>query len=110
VIGRDDRTNRHRKPLSALTDSIDGFSILLDHQPYHLEEAEQAGIDLQFSGHTHRGQIWPISWITDAIYEKSWGHHQRGNTRYYITSGLGIWGPRIRIGTRSEYLVLTLTR
>ena len=108
VIGRDDRTNRHRKPLSVLTDSINGFSILLDHQPYHLEEAEQAGIDFQFSGHTHRGQIWPISWITDAMYEKSWGHHQRGNTRYYITSGLGIWGPRIRIGTRSEYLVLYL--
>jgi len=110
VIGRDDRTNPHRKPLSALTGSIDGFSILLDHQPYHLEEAEQAGIDFQFSGHTHRGQIWPISWITDAIYEKSWGHHQRGNTRYYITSGLGIWGPRIRIGTRSEYLVLTVEK
>lgn len=108
VIGRDDRTNRHRKPLSALTDSIEGFSILLDHQPYHLEEAEQAGIDFQFSGHTHRGQIWPISWITDAMYEKSWGHHQRGATRYYITSGLGIWGPRIRIGSRSEYLVVYL--
>ena len=108
VIGRDDRTNHYRKPLNALTDSIEGFSILLDHQPYHLEEAEQAGIDFQFSGHTHRGQIWPISWITDAMYEKSWGHHQRGNTRYYISSGLGIWGARIRIGTRSEYLVLYL--
>lgn len=109
VIGRDDRTNRHRKPLSVLTDSINGFSILLDHQPYHLDEAEQVGIDFQFSGHTHRGQIWPISWVTDAMYEKSWGHHQRGGTRYYITSGLGIWGPRIRIGSRSEYLVLTIT-
>ena len=109
VIGRDDRTNRHRKSLSALVDSIEGFTILLDHQPYHLEEAEQAGIDFQFSGHTHRGQIWPISWITDAMYEKSWGHHQRGATRYYITSGLGIWGPRIRIGSRSEYFVLTIT-
>ena len=108
VIGRDDRTNPHRKPLSALTDSISGFSILLDHQPYHLEEAEQAGIDFQFSGHTHRGQVWPISWVTDALYEKSWGHHQRGTTRYYITSGIGIWGARIRIGTRSEYLVLNI--
>jgi Predicted phosphohydrolases len=109
VIGRDDRTNPSRKPLSALTDSISGFSILLDHQPYHLEEAEQAGIDFLFSGHTHRGQVWPISWVTDLLYEKSWGHHQRGATRYYITSGIGIWGARIRIGTRSEYLVLNIT-
>lgn len=106
VIGRDDRSNRDRKELTELADGLDGFSILLDHQPYHLEEAEQAGIDFQFSGHTHRGQVWPLSWITDAMYEKSWGHHSRGNTRYYVSSGLGIWGPKIRIGTRSEYLVL----
>ena len=106
VIGRDDRTNPDRKPLPALSDSLQGFTILLDHQPYHLEEAEAAGIDFQFSGHTHYGQVWPISWATDAMYEKAWGHHRRGNTRYYVSSGLGIWGAKIRIGTRSEYLVL----
>ena len=106
VIGRNDRSNHHRKSLSELTDTTKTFTILLDHQPFDLKEAEEAGIDFQFSGHTHRGQVWPISWITDVMYEKSWGHHQRGATRYYISSGLGIWGPKIRIGTRSEYLVL----
>lgn len=106
LIGRDDRSNRDRKALAALTPDTQDFTILLDHQPYHLEEAEQAGIDFQFSGHTHRGQVWPLNWLTDAMYEKSWGHHQRGSTRYYVSSGLGIWGPKIRIGTRSEYLVL----
>lgn len=110
VIGRNDRTAKRRASLSDLATGLQGFSILLDHQPYNLEEAEQAGIDFQFSGHTHRGQVWPVSWITDAMYEKSWGHHQRGNTRYYISSGLGIWGPKIRIGTRSEYLVLHLNK
>ena len=99
---------RSRKPLSELSDGADGFTILLDHQPHHLEEAEEAGVDFQFSGHTHRGQVWPVSWVTDALFEKSWGHYQRGNTRYYISSGLGIWGPKIRVGTRSEYLVLHL--
>lgn len=108
IIGRNDRTARRRAPVSDLAAGLEGFTILLDHQPYHLEEAEHAAIDFQFSGHTHRGQVWPISWITDALYEKSWGHHQRGTTRYYISSGLGIWGPKIRIGTRSEYLVLHL--
>ena len=108
VIGRDDATNPGRAPLADLAAGLDGFTILLDHQPRHLEEAERAGIDFQFSGHTHRGQIWPVSWITDAMFEKSWGHHRRGPTRYYVSSGLGIWGAKIRIGTRAEYLVLHL--
>ena len=106
IIGRDDRSNSGRKPLSALSVPPECFTILLDHQPYHLEEAQAAGIDFQCSGHTHRGQVWPLSWVTDALYEKSWGHHRRGSTQYYVSSGLGIWGPKIRIGTRSEYLVL----
>lgn len=108
VIGRYDRTELRRARLKDLAAGQHGYTIVLDHQPYRLEEAEQAGVDFQFSGHTHRGQVWPLSWITDYIYECSWGHHQRGNTRYYVSSGLGIWGPKIRVGTRSEYLVMHL--
>ena len=125
LIGRDDRTNPDRKPLAELMEVAElterpqltelvgdatPFTILLDHQPYHLEEAEQAGIDFQFSGHTHHGQIWPANWVTDAIYEKAWGRHTRGQTQYYITSGLGLWGPKVRLGSRSEYLVVTIRR
>jgi predicted MPP superfamily phosphohydrolase len=106
VIGRNDLTSRSRAALKDLAEGQDGFLIVLDHQPYHLEEAEASGIDFQFSGHTHRGQVWPVSWITDALFEKAWGYHRRGHTQYYISSGLGIWGPKIRVGTRSEYLVL----
>ena len=133
VVGRDDRSNARRRtladilqasvsasassPTSALPSarypSADlsecRFTLLLDHQPYHLEEAEACGIDFQFSGHTHRGQVWPISWVTDAMYEKSWGSHSRSTAQYYISSGLGIWGAKIRIGTRSEFLVLTVS-
>ena len=69
---------------------------------------EAAGIDFQFSGHTHHGQIWPGNWITDLMYEKAYGPHRRGATRYYVSSGLGIWGGKFRIGTRSEYVVLHL--
>lgn len=86
------------------------YYIVLDHQPYHLDRTAAAGVDFQFSGHTHRGQVWPISWITDAIYECSFGEYQRGNTRFYISSGLGIWGGKFRIGTRSEYVVATLKK
>ena len=107
VIGRDDRTNMKRKDVNALMAGVDKskYVILLDHQPYSLELSEAAGVDFQLSGHTHRGQVWPISWITDAIYECSWGSHQRGDTQYYVSSGIGIWGGKFRIGTQSEYVV-----
>ncbi len=109
-IGRDDRMYRHRKDLRLLTEGIDSatYTILLDHQPYHLEEAEQCGIDLQLSGHTHEGQVWPISWITHALYECAYGEWQRGSTHYYISSGMGIWGGKFRIGTQSEYVVINI--
>lgn len=110
IIGRDDRSNPSRAALWEMPIDQERFTLLLDHQPSHLEEAQEAGIDFQFSGHTHRGQVWPLSWITDAIFEKSWGHHRRGGTRYYVSSGLGIWGPKIRLGTRSEYLVLKIEK
>lgn len=110
VIGRDDKTNPNRKPLAELVNNLDKSKpiILLDHQPYNLEEAEQNGIDFQFSGHTHRGQVWPISLITDWIYEDSYGFLKKGDTHVYVTSGMGIWGGKFRIGTQSEYVVIDL--
>ena len=110
VIGRDDRTNMRRKPLTDLMRDIPDslFTIVLDHQPYHLDRVEQAGVDFQLSGHTHRGQVWPASWITDALYECSWGSHRRSHTQYYVSSGMGIWGGKFRIGTQSEYVVATI--
>ena len=124
VIGRDDRTNMRRKPIRELVDSLSSthtspssfhsplsskYTIVMDHQPYNLDRTEAAGVDFQLSGHTHRGQVWPISWITDRIYECSWGSHQRGGSQFYVSSGLGIWGGKFRIGTQSEYVVATLT-
>ena len=110
VIGRDDRTNMRRKPMTELMpDGHDTlFTIVLDHQPYNLDRAEQASVDFQLSGHTHRGQVWPASWITDALYECSWGSHRRGHTQYYVSSGIGIWGGKFRIGTQSEYVVASI--
>lgn len=110
IVGRDDRMNADRKSVATLMKGVDSsrYIILLDHQPYHLERAERAGVDFQFSGHTHHGQVWPISWITDAVYECAFGPHKRGKTEYYVSSGMGIWGGKFRIGTRSEYIVATL--
>jgi len=110
IIGRDDRMNENRNTLETLMMPVDQSKpiILLDHQPFNLEKAEENGIDLQISGHTHDGQIFPLSLITKWIYEKSHGYLKKGNTHIYVTSGLGIWGGKFRIGTRSEYVVIKL--
>lgn len=112
IVGRDDRMNTSRKTIAQLTDNLDKTKpvILLDHQPYHLEEAENSGIDLQISGHTHQGQIWPISMITKALYEVDHGYKVKGNTNIYVSSGIGIWGGKFRIGTQSEYVVIDIKK
>lgn len=80
-----------------------------DHQPYKLTETETAGIDLQFSGHTHHGQVWPMSLVTDHLFEQSHGYRQWGNSHIYVSSGLSLWGPPFRIGTDSEMVIFQLS-
>jgi len=108
IAGRDDKTNVRRKGVSELLAGVDRSKllILMDHQPYNLEETEKAGVDLQLSGHTHNGQFWPGSLIVKMMYELPYGYMRKGNTHYYVSSGLGLWGPKYRIGTRSEIVVI----
>ena len=110
VAGRDDRTNHKRKKLKEILKNIDlrHPMVLLDHQPFHLKQSERAGVDFQLSGHTHRGQVFPINLITDVIYECSHGYHRLGRTHYYVSEGIGLWGGKFRIGSKSEYTVVTL--
>ena len=111
IIGRDDRSNRSRKSVARLMQGVTrgDYIILLDHQPFNLAEAEQNGVDLQLSGHTHRGQVWPLNWVTKKMYECDYGQWRKGKTDYYVSSGMGIWGGKFRIGTDSEYAVITVT-
>lgn len=113
VIGREDSpmiqfTGKQRKSLNEIVKNLDHEypKILLDHTPFKLEQAEQNGIDLQLSGHTHHGQIWPANIITSMIYELSWGYLKKGKTHYYVSSGAGTWGPPVRTGSSSEIVNL----
>lgn len=111
IIGRDDRQgNKNRQSLEELVKQTNPAQplILLDHEPYNLEEAEQNDIDLQVSGHTHHGQLWPLSLIVDKVFEIGYGYKQKTNTHIYVTSGLGLWGPPLRIGTQSEYVIFNI--
>ena len=110
IVGRDDRTNSKRANLSQIVTGLDSskMKILLDHQPYHLNEARENGIDLQISGHTHDGQFFPGNLFVKRMYELAHGYMKKGKTHYYVSSGLGLWGPQYRIGTQSEIVVFNL--
>ena len=82
--------------------------ILMDHQPFHLNEAVDAGVDLQLSGHTHHGQLWPLNAITNAVYELSRGYMKKGGTHFYVSCGVGTWGPPVRTGNRPEVVSIIL--
>ncbi len=115
IVGREDIsirgfTGKTRKPLPELMADVDKSYpiIMMDHQPFRLEEAEINGVDLQLSGHTHHGQLWPFNFITKKVYELSWGYKKRGNTHYYVSCGVGTWGPPIRTGNRPEIVNIKL--
>jgi len=105
IVGRDDKMNRERKALKDIADFA-GYTIVLDHQPSSIEESVEQGADLHISGHTHRGQVWPLNWLTDAIYEQSYGYRKWRNSDVIVSSGLSLWGPPFRIGTDSELIVV----
>lgn len=111
LVGRKDRHHRDRKSVSGLlksaNDSLPQF--LLDHQPYHLENAYNHGIDVQFSGHTHHGQMFPINYITEMIYELSWGYKKIKNTHFFVTCGAQGWGPQVKTGSESEIMLVNIS-
>ena len=114
VVGREDKTvntfGGQRKELQQLTTDIDKSLpvILIDHQPNSLEDARKDKIDLQLSGHTHAGQFFPISLITNAMFEKHWGYLKDNDFNLIVSSGYGTWGPSVRIGSQSEILDINI--
>jgi len=112
LIGRDDLTNSKRKPLDSLLIGMNNNlpRVLLDHQPHSLQESVDNRIDLHISGHTHNGQIFPFNKIVSKIYALGYGYKKTGSTHFYVSSGLGLWGAPIRLGTQSEIVKIRLNR
>jgi uncharacterized protein len=116
LFGRIDRdgarfNRKERLPLADLIKQADLSKpvILLDHQPLKLGETVESGVDLQLSGHTHNGQMWPLNYITGMIYELSYGYRKIGKTQFIVSCGYGLWGPRVRSGSRPEVLEINIT-
>ncbi len=109
LIGRDDRSGARynggpRQDLKTLMQGLDRSLpiIVMDHQPSQLSEPVEQGVDLQLSGHTHAGQMFPVHYITSRIFEDDWGLLRKGNFQLIVSSGYGTWGPPIRLGNTPE--------
>ena len=82
--------------------------IVMDHEPKELKQLSEAGTDLDLSGHTHDGQIFPGNLVTGMMWENSCGYKKIGNMNSVVTSGAGVWGPPLRVGTKSEVCQITV--
>ena len=111
LAGRNDGRSRGRMSVDKLLSGVpkDLPVILLAHRPVELDQAERAGVDIQLSGHTHHGQLFPINWITAHEYELSRGHMKKGPTHVFVTSGVQVWGPPVRTVGASEILVIRVS-
>lgn len=83
-------------------------SVLLAHQPVLIHDAVDHGVDLQLSGHTHGGQMWPVTYIAEAANPTLAGLERYGDTQLYVTRGAGAWGPPVRVGAPSDITMVRL--
>ncbi|WP_354643664.1 metallophosphoesterase [Kitasatospora camelliae] len=83
-------------------------AVLLAHQPVTIHDTVRYGVDLQLSGHTHGGQLWPGNYIAELANPTVAGLERYGDTQLYVTRGAGAWGPPVRVGAPSDITVITL--
>ena len=115
IVGRRDasrceKVEGSRATPAQLTESLDQGKpiIFIDHQPKELDKTAAAGVDLDLCGHTHDGQIFPGNLIIHLFWENSCGYLRKGTMHNIVTSGAGIWGPNMRVGTNSEICPITV--
>ncbi|WP_338896445.1 metallophosphoesterase [Streptomyces sp. TG1A-60] len=82
--------------------------VLLAHQPVQIHDAVEHGVDLQLSGHTHGGQMWPMNYVAQAANPTLAGLERYGDTQLYVSRGAGAWGPPVRVGAPSDITVVEL--
>ena len=111
LVGRFDNHKRARvatTDLLALVDTSEPV-ILLDHRPSDIDEHSQLPIDVQVSGHTHDGQIFPANYIVRAINRLGYGYEAINQRHFIVSSGYGFWGIPFRLGSRSEVWLITVS-
>ncbi|MGP4715683.1 metallophosphoesterase [Psychrobacter sp. T6-6] len=111
LVGRFDNHKRQRVATIDLLAKVDTSQpvILLDHRPSDIDEHSQLPIDLQVSGHTHNGQVFPANFIVSAINRLGYGYEAIGQGHFVVSSGYGFWGIPFRLGSRSEVWLINVS-
>lgn len=112
LVGREDRSRAGRKTMAELLDGLDRdkYLIVLDHQPNDYAAEAAAGADLVLSGHSHGGQLIPITYVGEwfGMLDRTYGCERREGTDFIVTSGISCWEILFKTGTRSEYVLITV--
>ena len=115
LVGRMDASKpgdgtKNRMSPEEILDGLDKAKpiLVMEHQPKQLQELADAGADMQLSGHTHDGQIFPGNLLIDLFWENASGYLQKDQLHSVVTSGVGVWGPAMRVGTDSEICPITI--
>lgn len=109
IAGRlDDLVRSRLATQDIIPKNVDKPLILLDHRPSQINDNVQLPIDLQVSGHTHNGQIFPANFIVKYLNRVAYGHEKINNTHVIVSSGYGFWGVPLRLGSQSELWVIDM--
>lgn len=97
-----------RKTPEEITENLDKTKpiIVIDHEPSELQELANAGVDIDLSGHTHDGQLFPANLTTALMWENPYGYLKKDNMHSIVTSGVGLFGPNMRVGTIAEVVMV----
>jgi len=113
LIGRQDASVHDRAEMSSLLERLDDskYMIVLEHQPTDYKAQEKSGVDLVLSGHTHGGQLFPVTYVGEwtGVNCLTYGRKRQGNTEFIVNSGIGDWVIQFKTGCISEYVVIDIS-
>lgn len=114
IIGRKDYENRNRTSINDLVKDLDDnkFKIVMDHQPVDYNNEAKNETDLVLSGHTHGGQLFPITYLNTTLSDNDlvYGYEKRKNTNFIVTSGISDWEIKMKTGCKSEYVIINVLK
>lgn len=110
IAGREEAGNHNRLSASAIaSEAPDSLPlILLDHRPDEPDQISRTHADIAFSGHSHNGQLFPLNFYLKKVYQLSHGYMSKGNTQFFVSSGIRLWGPRVRTTGKSEIMIVNV--